>query len=71
MHQTILIIAVRHVLSLREYSETHYTHFLLQLKNLNFFFYLLPIAYSPGRSVFDLKCRDLFYRHIVTSGIIL
>jgi len=49
MHLTIFIIVVRHVLPLREISETHYTHFLLQFRNLNFFPYTLPIRATVRR----------------------
>jgi hypothetical protein len=49
-HQTFFIIAVKHVLSLREFSEAHYTHFLLQFKNLNLFAYILPIRAIVRRS---------------------
>jgi hypothetical protein len=62
MLQTILIIVVRHVLSLRESSETDYTHFLLQFKNLNFFSYLLLIR-ATLRKPFSilLKMKGPFF----------
>jgi hypothetical protein len=51
MHQTTFIIAVRHVLSPREFSEIHCTHLLLQFKNLNSFAYVLPIRATVRRSL--------------------